>query len=203
MTEDLRKNIQAAFLNHMSNRSSAEQEQQEFLAMLNAALQEFVSLLNEALMIVKDEMPKGSQIIGENNGVRFRDPTNQYYEGVLSFTMSADTESIITPPRQYRLPDASEAFQTISNDHLFSIEIFSQRLPNIYNHHETSEKQKLYLTVPRSFEEPWTMTIKTRFPDNESNRGRTTFETPFVFSNTSQLVEYCVLQLIEAGKYKL
>jgi hypothetical protein len=203
MMEDLRKNIQTAFLNHMSNQSSAEQEKQDLFAILNVALQEFVRLLNEVLNIVKDEMPKGSQIIGENNGVRFRDSTNEYYEGVLRFTMSAETGSVIIPPRQYQLPDSSEAFQTISSDHHFSIEIFSQRLPNIYNHHETSEKQKLYLAVPRSFEEPWTMTIKTCLPDNESNRGRTSFETPFVFSNTNQLVEYCVLQLIQAGKYKL
>jgi hypothetical protein len=203
VNEDLRKNIQSALSNHMPNQSSIEQEKQEFLAMLNAALQEFIRLLNEALIIVKEEMPKGSQIIVENDGVRYRDPNNQFYEGVLHFRMSSDTECSISPPRQYQLPEASEAFQIISSDHLFYIAIFSQRLPNIYKYHETSEKQILYLTVPKNFEESWPMTIKTRFSDNESNRGRTTSETPFVFANTTQLVEFCVLHLIQAGKYKL
>ena len=203
MNRDFRKDLQTALSNQMPHQSSMEQQKQALLTLLNSALLEFIGLLNEALIIVMEEMPEGSQMIGENNGVRFRDQDNQSYEGVLHFRMSADADCIISPPRQYQLPEAIEAFQTISSDHYFCIAIFSQRLPNIYNFHETSDKQMLYLTVPRNVNESWSMTIKTRFPDNESNRGRTTYEKPYAFTSTKQLVEFCVLQLIQAGKYKL
>lgn len=62
--------------------------------------------------------------------------------------------------------------------------------------------KQVTITVPGTPDGAWSMTIKTRYPDNESNRGSTDEWTPIVFSSTKELVEFCVLELIRAGDYK-